>query len=88
MFDITNRKGFHMTFANGWTISVQWGEGNYCDNYSANINRNEDAPASKTAEVAAWNGEEWHEFDNSTGVVGYCSADKILEYMNIIAAKT
>lgn len=26
------QKGFHMTFANGLTASVQWGAGNYCDN--------------------------------------------------------
>jgi len=32
-FAITDGKGFHMTFANGYTISVQWGRGNYCDNY-------------------------------------------------------
>ena len=34
MFKITEGKGFHMTFANGWTVSVQWGSGNYCPNYS------------------------------------------------------
>lgn len=28
----TMRKGFHMTFPNGLTVSVQWGAGNYCDN--------------------------------------------------------
>jgi hypothetical protein len=32
MFRITNSKGFHMTFANGITISVQFGPGNYCEN--------------------------------------------------------
>jgi|TARA_Y100000310_G_scaffold333385_1_gene410832 hypothetical protein len=25
-------KGFFMTFDNGWSISVQWGTMNYCDN--------------------------------------------------------
>ena len=24
-------KGFRMTFENGYSISVQWGVGNYCD---------------------------------------------------------
>ena len=32
-FNSTMRKGFHMTFANGLTASVQWGAGNYCDNH-------------------------------------------------------
>ena len=31
-------KGFHMTFANGKTISVQFGRGNYCDNDSQEHN--------------------------------------------------
>lgn len=33
-FVSTMRKGFQMTFKNGLTVSVQWGTGNYCDNYS------------------------------------------------------
>lgn len=32
MFNITANKGFHITFANGNTVSVQFGRGNYCDN--------------------------------------------------------
>lgn len=28
-FQITRGKGFHITFENGWTISVQFGPGNY-----------------------------------------------------------
>lgn len=31
-------KGFQMTFANGWTISVQFGVGNYCENRYGGIN--------------------------------------------------
>ena len=26
-----SNKGFRMTFPNGWTVSVQWGPGNYCE---------------------------------------------------------
>jgi len=33
MFNITNGKGFTMTFANGWTVSVQFGGLNYCQHY-------------------------------------------------------
>lgn len=32
-FCITAGKGFHVTFANGWTVSVQWGGGDYGDHY-------------------------------------------------------
>lgn len=31
-FGISGGKGFHMTFRNGWCISVQFGWGNYCSN--------------------------------------------------------
>ena len=32
-FSIRGSKGFHISFENGWTVSVQFGPGNYCDNY-------------------------------------------------------
>ena len=32
-FRITDGKGFAIKFPNGWSISVQFGCGNYCDNY-------------------------------------------------------
>jgi len=32
MFRITQGKGFFMTFENGYTLSVQFGYGNYCAN--------------------------------------------------------
>jgi hypothetical protein len=25
-------RGFHLTFENGWTLSVSWGTGTYCEN--------------------------------------------------------
>ena len=32
MIRTTGNKGFQMTFENGWTVSVQFGAGNYCEN--------------------------------------------------------
>jgi hypothetical protein len=32
MFTSTRGQGFHVAFANGWKVSVQWGLGNYCEN--------------------------------------------------------
>ena len=32
MFTSTRGQGFHVAFANGWRVSVQWGAGNYCQN--------------------------------------------------------
>lgn len=53
-FVSTMRKGFHMTFPNGLTVSVQWGAGNYCDNHfpkDMDFTFSKDAE-SDTAEVA------------------------------------
>lgn len=32
-FSVTEGRGFHITFANGWSVSVQFGPGNYCEHY-------------------------------------------------------
>lgn len=56
-FRITGGKGFHVTFKNGYTVSVQFGPGNYCDNYDRRIGHEEEASASdgsSTAECAVW----------------------------------
>jgi hypothetical protein len=37
-FTITGGKGFSMRFPNGYTISVQWGPGNYSENHNVNCN--------------------------------------------------
>lgn len=59
MFRITRSKGFHITFHNGWTISVQFGIDNYCGKYPYN-KRDFDLPCRSEswccpdAEVAIW----------------------------------
>lgn len=73
-------KGFHITFANGWTVSVQFGNSNYCDNrYNGN-----DGDDCNNAEVWRWdkNGDSHGE-----DVSGYMSADEVLRYMNETASK-
>ena len=59
MFKITAGKGFHLTFANGIMLSVQFGRGNYCKN--RNISWEEEKSdkylSCKDAEIAIWDGE-------------------------------
>ena len=60
-FVSTMRKGFHMTFENGLTVSVQWGAGNYCDNHfpdDMDFSCSKDAQ-SDTAEVAVMHGRKF-----------------------------
>jgi hypothetical protein len=87
MFKITDSKGFHITFDNGYTVSVQFGAGNYCDNYG-NGKYREPANPSATAEVAAWDAnEEWVSLvDGSTEIKGYQTPAQVLEILNHIAA--
>jgi len=68
MFTSVQNRGFKLQFDNGWTISVQFGPGNYCDRqrdaYDAPMK--EIAWSSENAEIAAWNKDDrWWDFDNA-----------------------
>ena len=66
-------EGFTMTFANGYTISVQFGIGNYCS-------RNENDKA-VSAEIAIWDKDNiWYNFGDDL-VKGHCSTDEIVTWM-------
>jgi len=83
MFRITQGKGFQVTFDNGWTVSVQFGPGNYCENRDLSLLRSVEDCESSTAEIAAWPEgarepgkspcDNWHVFkvytDDETGEV-------------------
>ena len=69
------QRGWQMTFANGCTISVQFGRGNYSD------------AGSTTAEVAAWMPDgAWIALQPHDDVVGWCTPDQVLEHMRHVAA--
>ena len=91
-FRICGNKGFHVTFANGYTVSVQFGPGNFCENRDEPFDF--DAPRkegwrSMDAEIAAWGPgggmRVWPGFEGDT-VRGWQSADDVLAFMNMIAA--
>jgi hypothetical protein len=83
------RPGFTMSFKNGWTISVQFGYGNYCDNghhpdgfYFFN---KVDRVKAANAEIAIWDKEgEWYNFGADT-VKGYCSVDEVAEWIDKVS---
>ena len=91
MFKTTSNKGFKLTFANGWTASVQWGPGNYCDKrmnaYGYDAPKKTEEWESETAEVAAWDASgKWFDFGGDT-IQGYLSADDVATFINMIAMK-
>jgi hypothetical protein len=86
-FGITQGKGFHITFENGYTVSVQFGYGNYCDNRDVEI-KNENGVISNDAECAAWNKNgDWVKLDEYDNVKGYMSPKEVLALMNKISKK-
>ena len=76
-----NGKGIQLTFENGWTISIMFGYGNYCEN------RDKDRPQTggttcRDAEIAIWdNNGKWHEFENGDTVNGYLDTDNVAKWI-------
>ena len=84
-FKILDNKGFHITFANGVCVSVQFGGGNYCQNYDAEIDSlRTEGMRSPDAELAMWDGDgNWitQEYDpsQSDSVIGQVVASDVLK---------
>jgi len=86
MFKINDRKGFHITFENGCTVSVQFGKGDYGDNYRYRGDYHDEMPASQTAEVAAWDEMgNWIKLSEEDDLAAYQSPSEVLEIMNKVA---
>ena len=85
MFKITGNKGFHITFKNGITVSVQFGGANYCAN-DVSISDTPENIQSPDAEVALWNKTgSWitKDFkDEGDDVLGYQTAEDVLVALN------
>lgn len=83
-FRITDSSGFHITFPNGYTVSVQFGPGNYCSNQHMRI-RQDEAKAGEdgcpNAETAFWHGqgELIVEGDDYDSVQGYQTVDQVMQ---------
>jgi len=93
MFAITHGSGFRLTFGNDWTVSVQFGAGNYASNRNAGFFDAKKAELweSKTAEIAAWYGEQeglntsnWYSFGNDQ-VKGWCTVDEVVEFLGMVS---
>ena len=88
MFRITDKKGFHITFKNGYTVSVQFGPGNYCDNYRMMIGDDEEDAGKKgssNAECAVWFGDGGlinHKYFDGDSVGGQMTPKQVLKLLN------
>ena len=90
MFKITSGKGFHITFQNGWTVSVQWGPGNYCENrnfsvYSQDADREAGKQGSENAEIMVWNHDgNSPKISSHDTVRGWVTPDSLIEVLGMI----
>ena len=87
----TRNKGFHLTFSNGYTISVQIGPLNYCEKYPDNeYDFKEGDPNLKPqnridAEIAYWKGDgDLIKFEDGDSVKGWVTPDEIAEWIFIV----
>lgn len=93
MFKITEGRGFHITFANGYTISVQFGIGNYCTNRhdrNAQLQQADCNLQCENAEVAAYaqNGN-WYRptcLNSGDDVAGYVTPDQLAQVIAEVQA--
>jgi hypothetical protein len=77
------KPGFQITFENGWTVSVQWHSGAYCDNkvYIQNIEGIPESNNCLNAEIAAWNSEgAWYDFGIDE-VRGYQTPEQVADFI-------
>ena len=86
-FKITNNTGFHVTFENGVTVSVQFGPANYCENKKLDILENYDIKLScENAEVAIfikngkWITKEYK--DAGDEILGWVGVEEVLKILN------
>jgi hypothetical protein len=89
-FQSTFNRGFKITFENGWTISVQFGPGYYCEHRDDSACRPEGVYSSKDAEIAIItdNYRIWLDLttlspstDDSTDIKGYVTPDELPRYI-------
>lgn len=89
MFRVTGMSGFHIKFDSGYTVSVQFGPGNYGSNYDMPYGptRGETpVPPAETAEIAVFNPDHEMILLDDDQVDGYISADKVLRVFNLAAS--
>jgi hypothetical protein len=97
-FFITQGKGFRITTESGWSISVQFGHHNYCDNYILNTKIDRDdaddidygEKGCANAEIAIIDPEgalQQLSIPDGDTVKGYCTPKDVFELIEWLAYK-
>lgn len=87
MFRINDNKGFQVKFDNGYTVSVQFGPGNYASNRNLDFVENINKPmTADTAETALLDPDGNFVPYKDDDVQGYQSPADVLALMNYAAS--
>ena len=87
MFRINDNKGFSITFPNGYTVSVQFGPGNYSSNYNLSMLDNMGKPMTAlSAETALLDPDGNFVQYMDDDVQGHRTAKDVLELLNYAAS--
>ena len=87
-FSITSHRGFHLTFNNGWQVSVQFGPGNYCERKNADYYLPESSEfwRCSDAEIAVWHASDGEMVMLENDVVrGWTSADEVAKVIHKVS---
>ena len=89
-FTITRGKGFRIQFNNGFTLSVQWGPGNYCENQNKAFDSPEKVEfwESLDAEIAIIDEAGKFMSLGEDQVKGWVTADKVAELIGIVQSSS
>lgn len=77
----TNNKGFQLTFSNGYTISVQFGAGNYCKNRHDKNTMPTGLYSCKDAEISYWHEKSRTEIH----IEIHCTSNEVAEWINKVS---
>ena len=87
-FISTQNKGFGITFDNGFTISVQYGTGNYCEKKNLGADGDEEMKTkrweSRTAEIAVYKDEKFIDIGDDT-VIGWFTPNEVAKAIEIVS---
>ena len=83
-FSSTMNKGFRITFENEWTISVQFGKGNYCEHgylgeWGGEMKK--DIHSSSDAEIMIWDKDDKSYNFGYDEVKGHCTPNEVSEWI-------
>ena len=90
-FSNSEGRGFHLTFDNKWTISVQFCGGHYCDNKEKSYDLAKELIElsrpmhSTTAEIAVWKQNGGLICLENDQVRGYTTADEVARVITIVS---